>query len=59
MPIDAARHAHDVWRACSQGRGTVRAYVDAFRWALLQVCDAALTEVLVHFLAGLVAYVRH
>ena len=30
-PVDAARHARDVWRACTQGRGTVRAYVDDFR----------------------------
>ena len=40
MPVDAARHARDVWRACTQVRGTVRAYVDAFRWALLHVIGA-------------------
>ena len=59
MPIDAARHGRDVWRACTQGRGTVRAYADAFRQALLHVRDAAPVEVLDHFLAGLAADVHH
>ena len=55
MPVDAARHAHDVWRACTQGRSTVHAYVDAFRRALLHVHNAAPAKVLDSFLAGLAA----
>ena len=47
-----------MWQACTQGRGTVRTYVDAFRRALLHVRDAAPTEVLDCFLAGLAADVR-
>ena len=46
-------------RACTQGRGTVCAYVDAFRWALLHIRDAATAEVLDRFLASLAADVRH
>ena len=58
MSVDAARRAHDVWWACTQGRGAVHAYVDAFRRALLHVRDAAPTEVLDRFLAGLAADVH-
>ena len=58
MPIDAARCARDVWRACTQGRGTVHAYVDAFRRALLHVRDAAPAELLDRFVVGLAADVR-
>ena len=42
-------------RAYTQGRGTVRAYVDAFRRALLHVRDAAPAEALDCFLVGLAA----
>ena len=55
MPVDAERCAHDVWRACMQGRGTVCAYVDAFWWALLHFREGAPTEVLDRFLVGLAA----
>ena len=55
MPVNAARRARDVWWACTQVRGTVRAYVNAFRWALLHVRNAAPTEVLDHFMVGLAA----
>ena len=47
-----------MWWACTQGRRTVRAYVDAFRRALLHVRDAAPVEVLDRFLVGLAADVR-
>ena len=53
MPIDAAHRARDKWAQCTQGKGTVRAYIDRFRWALLHVQDAVPTEVLDRFIRSL------
>ena len=53
MPVDAAHQARDQWAQCTQGKGTVRAYIDRFHRALLHVQDAAPAEVLDRFIHGL------
>ena len=53
MPIDAAHWARDQWAQCTQGKGTVWAYIDRFHWVLLHVQDAAPAEVLDRFIHGL------
>ena len=53
MPVDAAHQARDQWAQCTKGKGTVRACIDRFRWALLHIQDAALAEVLDCFIRGL------
>ena len=58
MPIDAAHQARDQWAQYTQGKGTVRAYIDRFHYTLLHVQDAAPAEVLDHFIRGLAPLVR-
>ena len=57
-PVDAARRARDRWAACTQGKGSIRAYMDSFRRCLLSVTDADPAEVLDRFLRGLAVEVR-
>ena len=58
MPIYAVRQARDQLAQCTQGKFTVRAYIDRYHWALLHIQDAVPAEVLDHFIRGLAFLVR-
>ena len=53
FPIDADRRARDDWVQCTQGKGTVRAYIELFMKRLLLVKDANEPEVMDRFRQGL------
>ena len=53
-----AHQARDQWAQCTQGKGTVWAYIDRFRRAPLHVQDAAPAEVLDHFIHSLAPPIR-
>ena len=57
-PIDSASRTGDQWAQCTQGKGTVRAYIDRFHWALLHVQDAVPTEVLDYFIQDSAPFVN-
>ena len=58
MPVDTACRAKDQWAQCTQGEGTVLAYIDRFLQTLLHVQDAVPAEVLDRFIRGLAPPVR-
>ena len=53
LPIDADRRVRDDWVQCTQGKGTVHAYIELFQKRLLLVKYANEAEVMDQFRRGL------